>query len=131
MREQGLEVDVLPADEVDSVDRYGGVIVGGSIYFGRWHGDAVGFLKRHRATLVGRPTAAFALGPLTLEECSVGAARAPLERRLAKVPELDPISTAIFGGVVDPSGLRFPFSRMPASDARDWAAIRAWALELA
>jgi hypothetical protein len=29
--------------------------------------------------------------------------------------------------VVDPAQLRFPFSRMPASDARDWTEIEAWA----
>lgn len=40
-------------------------------------------------------------------------------------------ATAIFGGVVDPSKLRFPFSRMGASDARDWDAVRAWSNEVA
>jgi hypothetical protein len=44
-----------------------------------------------------------------------------------KVPEVHPAAVAIFGGVVDPKRLRFPFNRMPASDARDWASIRAWA----
>jgi hypothetical protein len=34
---------------------------------------------------------------------------------------------AIFGGVVDPAKLRFPFSRLPASDARDWDAIHGFA----
>jgi hypothetical protein len=33
----------------------------------------------------------------------------------------------IFGGAVDPAKLRWPFNRMPASDARDWQAIDAWA----
>jgi len=43
----------------------------------------------------------------------------------------EPVSVTIFGGVVDPEQLGFPFSRMPASDARDWGAIRAWADEVA
>jgi hypothetical protein len=47
------------------------------------------------------------------------------------VPELEPLSVAIFGGVVDPAKLPFPLNRMPASDARDWAAIEAWAEEVA
>jgi hypothetical protein len=38
---------------------------------------------------------------------------------------------AVFGGVVDPTKLHFPFSRMPQSDARDWDAIAAWASETA
>jgi hypothetical protein len=37
----------------------------------------------------------------------------------------------VFGGVVDPTKLRFPLSRMPASDARDWDAIDGWAAEVA
>ena len=28
---------------------------------------------------------------------------------------------------MDPGKLRFPFDRMPATDARDWTAIRTWA----
>ena len=47
------------------------------------------------------------------------------------MPELEPVATAVFGGVFDPSQLRFPFNRMPAADARDWDAIRAWADGLA
>ena len=37
----------------------------------------------------------------------------------------------IFGGVVDPRELHFPFSHMPATDARDWAEIESWAREIA
>ena len=33
----------------------------------------------------------------------------------------------IFGGVVDPKKLHFPFSRMTQTDARDWVEIEAWA----
>jgi hypothetical protein len=47
------------------------------------------------------------------------------------VPEVKPYAVAVFGGVIDPHSLRFPFNRFPASDARDWGAIRAWATELA
>jgi hypothetical protein len=42
-----------------------------------------------------------------------------------------PDAVAIFGGVVDPARFRFPLNRMPASDARDWSAIVAWAGEVA
>jgi hypothetical protein len=40
------------------------------------------------------------------------------------------VSVAIFGGVVDPSKLHFPFSHLPQTDARDWDAIKAWSIEL-
>jgi hypothetical protein len=37
----------------------------------------------------------------------------------------------VFGGVVDPKQLHFPFNRMPKTDARDWSEIAAWANEVA
>jgi hypothetical protein len=89
---------------------------------GRWHAEAVGFLRRHRRALVERPLAIFALGPRTTGERDLAGARAQLDRALAKVPDLRPCTIAIFGGVIDPATLRFPFRRMPASDARDWHA---------
>ena len=45
----------------------------------------------------------------------------------AKTPTVRPALVAIFGGVVDPTKLRFPFNRLPATDARDWDAIRQFA----
>jgi menaquinone-dependent protoporphyrinogen IX oxidase len=77
------------------------------------------------------PVAVFAMGPLTLEDKDVLDARHQLDGALAKVPDIEPIAVAIFGGVIDPAKLRFPFNRMPATDARDWAAIRDWADEIA
>lgn len=62
----------------------------------------------------------------TLEE-----SRAQLVKALAKVPEVDPYAVAVFGGVIDPRSLRFPFNRLPASDARNWSEIRAWATDVA
>jgi hypothetical protein len=44
---------------------------------------------------------------------------------------LTPATVAIFGGVVDPTKLHFPFTHMQASDARDWNAVSSWAHELA
>ena len=54
-----------------------------------------------------------------------------LERGLASAREVSPVAVGVFGGVVDPARLHFPFNRMPPSDARDWDAISAWADELA
>ncbi len=93
---------------------------------GRYHQDAVRFLKRHRRALEKIPFAVFAMGPKTLAEAEVAASRGQLDHALATVPELTPAAVAIFGGVVDPGKLRFPFKRMAASDARDWDAIAAW-----
>jgi menaquinone-dependent protoporphyrinogen oxidase len=124
LREHGLDVDLRPAAEVEDVSPYGAVVLGGSLYFGRWHGDAVALLKR----CAGRPLAVFAMGPKASSEHDLADARAQLDRALK---DAEPAAVTVFGGVIDPAKLRFPFDRLPASDARDWDAIAAWADEVA
>lgn len=135
LREQGLEADVRPAAEVRSLDGYAAVVLGTAMYFFMLHGDAKRFLSRFRKQFsAGLPVALFALGPFSTKPDEVESARKPIDKLLAKSPWLKPASVRIFGGQLQPEKLRFPHSMMrnqPASDARDWADIRAWALELA
>jgi menaquinone-dependent protoporphyrinogen oxidase len=131
LEEQDLDVEARPAADVDDVSRYDGVVVGGSLYLGRWHPDALGFLRREREALATRPVAVFAMGPRTTEAKDVAGARAQLDGALAKLTGVDPFAVTVFGGVLDPGKLRFPLNRLPASDARDWGAIRGWAAGLA
>jgi menaquinone-dependent protoporphyrinogen oxidase len=131
LRKHGFGVDVRPAGDVTALTGYDAVVLGGALYTGRLHKDARRFLKRHRAALETLPFAIFALGPRTLDEPDIADSRSQLDRALAAVPELDPVSVAIFGGVLDPAKLSFPFNRLEAVDARDWRAIHAWAAELA
>jgi menaquinone-dependent protoporphyrinogen oxidase len=130
LRARDVAVDVVAASAVTSLEHYDGVVLGGALYMGRWHGDALKFLKSHRHELASTPLAVFAMGPKTLAETEVEASRAQLDRALASVKDIVPVSVAIFGGVVDPTKLHFPLTHMPASDARDWDAITAWADEL-
>jgi menaquinone-dependent protoporphyrinogen oxidase len=81
--------------------------------------------------------AIFALGPFHDDEKEWQAVRLQLDKELAKFPWLTPVAREIFGGKFDPAKLRFPWSwlpalkQLPASDVRDWTAIRAWASNLA
>jgi menaquinone-dependent protoporphyrinogen oxidase len=127
LRDRGLDVDVRAAREVDDLAGYDAVVLGGALYTGRWHADARRFLRRHAGRLEPLPLAVFGMGPKTGEAHDLAEARGQLERSLARTPKVHPASIAIFGGVIDPARLRFPFNRMPASDARDWDAIDAWA----
>ncbi len=122
-----LHAELRELGEVKSLDGYRAVVIGAPLYMGRWHRDAHRFLKRHGAKL---PFAVFALGPLHDTEEETKSARKQLDKALAHFPELRPVSVAVFGGVVDPATLHFPFNKMPAGDARDWDAIRAWARSL-
>jgi menaquinone-dependent protoporphyrinogen oxidase len=130
LREQGFETDLRPASEVKDLGSYAAVVLGGSIYAGRLHPDIRTLLKRHRAELGSLPVAVFGIGPNTSEEKDLASARKQLDKNLGRVPEVRPVAIATFGGVIDPAKMRFPFNRMPASDARDWEAIRAWAESL-
>jgi menaquinone-dependent protoporphyrinogen oxidase len=125
LRDAGHDVDVRDAATVTDIDPYDAVILGGSLYMGRWHADARAFLQRHRAAIAEHPLAVFALGPLTLEEGQVAGSRRQLRKALTHLG-VRPQFAAVFGGVVDPEKLRFPFSRMAQADARDWSEIEAW-----
>jgi menaquinone-dependent protoporphyrinogen oxidase len=127
----GLEVELRCAAEVEDLTPYDGVVIRGALYFGRWHEDAARLLVKHRRKLAERPPAVFALGPKTADPHGLAESRAQFDKALAKVPEVEPRSIAVFGGVVDPTRLRFPLNRMPASDARDWDAIDEWADDVA
>jgi menaquinone-dependent protoporphyrinogen oxidase len=127
LREHDLDTATAPAASVESLGRYDGVVLGGALYTGRLHADARAFLRRHRNELTRKPCAVFALGPKTLEPDDLGRSRRQLDAALARSPELEPLAVAVFGGVVRPEGLRFPFNRMEASDARDRQAVDAWA----
>ncbi len=131
LRDAGLQVELERADRVRDIERFRGLVLGGSLYTGRWHRDAAELLRRNRDALTRIPVAVFALGPRTLDPLDLASSRKQLERALEKIPELEPHTIGIFGGVIDPASMRFPFNRLPASDARDWDAIDAFAAKCA
>lgn len=137
LREAGLAVTCQPARQVRDLAGYDGVVLGAPLYMFRWHKDAKSFLARHRQALTARPVAVFALGPFHVDEKEFTDARSQLDKELVKFTWFKPLAIEIFGGKFDPMALRFPYNlipalkQMPASDIRDWAAIRAWASGLA
>lgn len=130
LRGLGLTTAVERAAGVDDLSGFRAVLLGGSIYVGRWHHDARAFLRRHRETLRQLPFAVFALGPGKDTPEDFANSRKQLDHWLEKTPELEPRAVAVFGGVIEPERLRFPFNHMPKLDLRDWAEIRRWAASL-
>jgi menaquinone-dependent protoporphyrinogen oxidase len=137
LRERGLAVDIQPMRNVRTLEGYRAVVLGAALYIGRWHKDARRFLTQYREALTQRPVAIFALGPLHTEEKEFQGSREQLEKELAKFPWLKPVALELFVGKFDPAKLGFPWTvlpalkNMPASDARDWTVIHAWASNLA
>jgi len=133
LRESGLMVEIQPAREVRTLEGYDAVVLGAALYMYQWHKDARGFLSQHRKALADRPIALFALGPTHSphDEKEWQDSRAQLDKQLAKYPWLKPVAIEILGGKFDPAKLSFPLNKFaakePASDIRDWTAIRAWA----
>jgi menaquinone-dependent protoporphyrinogen oxidase len=127
LRRGGNIVYLHGAETVADLSSYDAVVLGGALYMGRWHRDARRFLELHRSALERMPFAAFALGPPSLEK--EADSRKQLQYALDRAHVL-PDTVAIFGGVIDPARLRFPFNHMPRTDARDWPAIEQWALEV-
>jgi menaquinone-dependent protoporphyrinogen oxidase len=144
LRKQGLAVEVRPAREVQSLEGYRAVVIGTALYIGHWLKDTDRFLAEHREALASRPVAIFALGPTwgKPEDADWQECRTVLEKEPAKAPWLRPVAVELFGGKYDPARLRFldklisllpgsPLYKKPASDVRNWTAIRAWADDLA
>jgi menaquinone-dependent protoporphyrinogen oxidase len=139
LREQGGEVDLRPIREVRTLAGYSAVVLGAPLYMCHWHKDARRFLSRYQSVFTGGlPIAVFAGGPFGAgDEQAWQEVRQQIDQELAKFPWLKPVSVQLIGGKFDPTKLRLPYSlipalrQMPASDLRDWTAIRAWASNLA
>lgn len=133
LRAGGLDVEGRPMRDVRSLDGYGAVVLGIPLYMMRLHRDGRRFLAAFRSELPAHPVALFVLGPVHDKEEEFVTARHQLTKQLAKFPWFAPVAREVFGGRSDPTRLGFPFSLLsamrnaPASDARNWTAIHAWA----
>ena len=129
LSEAGLEVDLQPMREVQSLDRYDAVVLGAAIYNAKWNAEAHQFVSYQQDALTQLPVAIFTLGPLSASEAAKRNSRRQLDGELAKYPRLKPVAVEIFAGKYDPSkpGLNFFERFLPARDYRNWDVIRAWA----
>jgi menaquinone-dependent protoporphyrinogen oxidase len=133
----GQPVELRPCREVVDLQAYSAIVIGAPLYMFHLHKDAQRFLQRHHKSLIDLPVAVFAGGPygpnVTHDALEV---RKNLDAELAKFTWLKPVSVQLVGGRFDPTRLRFPYNlipalkQAPASDARDWEEIRAWAHSL-
>jgi menaquinone-dependent protoporphyrinogen oxidase len=133
LQKSGSTVELQAMRQVRSLAGFGGVVLGAPLYMFHWHKDALGFMNRHEQALKKLPAVVFALGPFNDVEDEWKEVRSEITKELAKFPWFAPAAVEVFGGKFDPTKLRFPWNwvpalkNMPASDNRDWAAIRAWA----
>jgi menaquinone-dependent protoporphyrinogen oxidase len=138
LQELAIEADVRPAADVHRIDQYDVVVIGGGVYVGRWHGDAVDFVRRFEEELLDRPTWLFSSGPTG----GSPKAEADMARILAEQPgppgniaksarRIGIRGHRTFAGAVT-DGTGGVFARwIPKGDWRDLDSVRAWATEIA
>jgi menaquinone-dependent protoporphyrinogen oxidase len=131
----GAEVTLQAAASPQRLDSFDAFVVGGGTYAGRWHADAVAFVRNHAEALAAKPVWLFSSGPLG----ATGGTSEP--HPPAEIEELKHLVHArdheIFAGAyarghVDESDLgrmeKFVAKRfIPEGDWRDWPRIEAWA----
>jgi menaquinone-dependent protoporphyrinogen oxidase len=138
------QVELLPVARVRSLEGYDAVVVGSSLRAGRWLGGLTRFVARFHRELPEKPLALFAvaLTARTLEGSRRVLAES-LPRLLGRYPQIRPVTTQAFGGVIDYERYNLAVRAimrkaardegLPTSgfvDFRDWEAIRTWARDL-
>lgn len=135
LREAGVGVEVSPAHVVRSLAGYDAVILGGSLYAGRWHRDARRFARRFARELRDRPVWLFCSGPLDRSAEQAVPPAIPGVGAVAKIAgRLDARGHALFGGRLAPDARGFPASSMAkklAGDYRNPDQVRTWAVGIA
>lgn len=138
----GASVDIRLAENVKDLSPYQAVVVGSAIRSDRWLPEANEFVASHRSILSNIPTAYF-LTCLTLAKPSAEI-RTRVQSFLSpvreEVPEVKPVSTGLFAGVLDynkygpaiKAVMKYKMwtKGVEEGDHRDWRAIHAWANQL-
>lgn len=129
----GARVDVVPSDAVADLEGYDAFVLGSAVYMGRWLDSALRLSRRYARDRRDRPVWLFSSGPIgdppkpdqqPVDAGSVAEVTRAREHR-------------IFAGVLDRNRLGFgeralaAALRAPYGDFRDWAAIEAWARDIA
>ena len=136
--DNGIAVDIVLPEAVDSVTDYDAVILGSAVYAGRWLAPAREFAIRFRDTLATRPVWLFSSGPV-----------GDPSRKLVQSMEQDPADVTrirqdipirdhrMFAGKLDPQALGIAqrasllVFRGMRGDFRDWDAVTQWAKGIA
>jgi menaquinone-dependent protoporphyrinogen oxidase len=134
LRGEGFECEVRDVCDVPDPSGFQAVVLGSGVYAGQWLKDARKFIDKNAAALQTMPVWVFSSGPLgdplkpddeeAVTAAGVVEATAAIEHRL-------------FAGALDKSKLSFGEKaivkavRAADGDFRDWAAIDAWAEQIA
>jgi menaquinone-dependent protoporphyrinogen oxidase len=128
---RGLEADLGDAALVDDLTGHDAVVVGGALYYDRWHHDARQFVARQEATLRAMPVWFFSSGPLDTSATTGSLAPVDGVRALARRVEIREHMT--FGGRLDRStvgAVERVWARGRYGDFRDPRQIAEWSARI-
>ena len=129
----GATVDEIPVVRTPSPERYDAVVLGSAVYAGSWRDEARHWATEHAGSLRDRAVWLFSSGP-------IGDPPFPPDEPHDAAPLLAVTGARqhrVFAGRLDKGLLTFPeramvtAMRAPLGDFRDWAAVEAWAVEIA
>lgn len=133
LRSRHLDAEARPAAEVRGLGGYDAVVLGGALYMGRWHRDAVRFTRRHAEALTELPVWLFSSGPL--QESAADRDIPPVRGALRAADRVDSREHVTFGGRLteDARGriARQLLKQGRGGDYRDEARVRRWAQGIA
>jgi menaquinone-dependent protoporphyrinogen oxidase len=147
LRTAGLDAVARPVQDVHDAARYDAFAVGAAAYMFHWLGDATKFVEHNRAVLAAKPTWLFSSGPIgtdLVDKQGRDVFETTIPKEFPRLRELiRPRGEKVFFGAIDPDakpiGMAERFMKvmpaakdaLPKGDFRDWAAIDAWADEIA
>jgi menaquinone-dependent protoporphyrinogen oxidase len=139
LRQEGLQVDILPVEGVRDLNGYEAVILGSAVYIGKWQKEVVTFLQTHVTGLSERPVSIFSSGPTGEGDPVelVDGLRLPAILQPV-VDRIQPRDITVFHGHINPNKINFiekwaikSLVKKPFGDFRDWDSIVTWATMIA
>jgi menaquinone-dependent protoporphyrinogen oxidase len=130
---KGLQVTVVPPDQVGAIEEFDAVVLGSAVYMGQWMKPARELAERSAAALAARPVWLFSSGP-------VGEPAKPADNPVDVTKILQATKARdhqVFTGKLARKHLSFPDRAMASAvraaegDFRNWAEIRDWATGVA
>jgi menaquinone-dependent protoporphyrinogen oxidase len=135
LSQRGLDAELRPAEELDSLDGFDAFVIGSAVYVGRWLDAARELVDANADVLAKRPVWLFSSGPLGPPGAEKPAGDpVDVEPLVAKTAAVD---HRVFAGKLDKSVLSLAEKaivvavRAPEGDFRNWDAIDAFAAGIA
>ena len=141
--EKGQTADVRHIKNMGDIESYDAAVIGSAVRSSKWLPEAVQFVQENRKTLSRMPVAYFLTCLATAQKTpdARSTAQSYMDSALQEVPEVKPVDTGLFAGVLDYGKMNFIMRAVMKSkmkdkgvaegDYRDWNGIRSWAENVA